>query len=145
VCWLDEEETENAEQNFCATRAAMFSKKIKPEEVWKALAEGDLHFFEKHKGKLLGLDIRDARFKESLLHRACYAGQLEIVEFLIAEGFSVNDDEGELGATPLHSAAAGNHQDIAKYVIFLVTDRVPVTGIRQQGRTKEPGGGVARG
>jgi ankyrin repeat protein len=93
----------------------MFSaKKIKPEKVWKGLAQGDIRYFEKHKGKLLALNLRDARFDESLLHRACYFGQLHIVEFLIAEGFSVNDDEGELGSTPLHSAAAGNHIEIVK-------------------------------
>eukprot|EP01126_Amoeba_proteus_P023940 TRINITY_DN2405_c0_g3_i2.p1 TRINITY_DN2405_c0_g3~~TRINITY_DN2405_c0_g3_i2.p1 ORF type:complete len:536 (-),score=95.94 TRINITY_DN2405_c0_g3_i2:362-1819(-) len=63
------------------------------------------------------MNLRDERFGEGLLHRACFTGQLEVVDFLISENFDVNEKGNNLGSIPLHSAAAGGHIEITRLLI----------------------------
>lgn len=53
----------------------------------------------------------------TLLHKASYLGNLEIVKYLVEQGSDINHIFDETLATPLHYAASNNKLDVVKYLI----------------------------
>lgn len=50
--------------------------------------------------------------------QACIDGNIEVVEFLVVQGSSIDQEDNE-GWTPLHATASCGFMDIAKYVGIL--------------------------
>jgi len=56
-------------------------------------------------------------YEETALHRACYAGNLEAVFFLLELSADPLSTQSIVRSTPLHSACAGGHEEIVKLLI----------------------------
>ena len=75
--------------------------------------------------QFLGIEITDvnqrAAMNDAMLHFAAEAGSTEDIDVLIASGAKVNA-VGDIGNTPLHSAALMGKVDAAKRLIELGAD-----------------------
>lgn len=67
---------------------------------------------------------------DTLLHKACAAGSVEVVETLLRAGAS-HDLPGRGGHRPLHYAAMNDHEHIAKLVLAAKADPDAYTSLRQ--------------
>ena len=69
---------------------------------------------------------------EDWLHAAAYAGNLDIVKRLVAEGAAVNDTQNFYHMSPLHAAAEEGHADVAA---FLVANNANIEATERNGYT----------
>ncbi len=110
--------------------AALLVKKRAKLNLFEACAVGKVERVKsilKRKPKLLNEFVPDG-FQP--LGLACFFGHVEVVRFLLELGAEVNTpSRNDLKVTPLHSAAAGRHYEIA----MLLLERDANPNIRQEG------------
>lgn len=84
---------------------------------FQASSQGDLQTVRTLLGQYPSLLKRkDPRWQGTALTKACWAGQLNIVEFLVKEGADMNTKTVD-GFTPLHQAARRGHIDIVRFLL----------------------------
>ena len=68
-------------------------------------------------GKTLRLPLSQQLNRPDVIHRACYLGNYLMTRALLDGGFfDVNIEGNKLQTRPIHSAAAGGHAFLIKYI-----------------------------
>jgi len=87
-------------------------------KLWSAIDAGDLQQVENLYDQVPNAhELTDQTWGESLLHRACFSGSHNIVQFLLSKNFNVHQQGTSCNSTPLHSAAAGGHTEVARLLL----------------------------
>ena len=84
------------------------------DELDEAITEGDLDKFRQH---FEPSDLESEEYMGSLMHFAARYGTLEIVQFLVENGASLDQRGGALSAPPITYAARSGKLDILRYLL----------------------------
>lgn len=72
--------------------------------------------------KTFEINVKDEDGRTAL-HRACIAGNLEVIDVLLANKANVNIAEEQKGQTPLHFAVIFNHAEVVKKLLEAGADK----------------------
>lgn len=90
--------------------------------LWSAAALGDLEDVRRYLGEVLRGNIPAGTTVSDAFHIACRNGHLEVAKLLLSSGAAV-DAGGYFGASALHWASIGGHDDVALWLVDSGADR----------------------
>jgi ankyrin repeat protein/serine/threonine protein kinase len=90
-------------------------------EVLDAAVEGDISkmksLIKQYEGLRLDYCVYNDDYGDTTLHLAALHGHMQIVKYLIVNGYRVIECENNYKHTPLHRAAKGGNLEVVKYLI----------------------------
>ena len=92
-------------------------------EFFNACRQGKLDIVKKHLQKYPSLNRRkDPRWRETAFSKACWNGQLKVIEYLLEHGADIDARAGDL-VTPLHQAARQGQLETVKFLLEKGADK----------------------